>query len=57
MSPQIFVVLLLSAVGCIVFAHVMAVRSGRSPKLWTWLAAILGPLPLAVLAILPYRRS
>ena len=35
----------------------MAVRRDRSAKLWMWLAAFLGPVPLAVLAFIPKARN
>jgi hypothetical protein len=37
---------------CMFLAGHMAERRARSPKPWVWLAALLGPLPLAVLACL-----
>lgn len=57
MSPQFFVVLLVLTIVCMAFARGMAVQRGRSPRLWMWLAAFFGPVPLAVLAVLRDRRN
>jgi len=39
----------LISVACVFAARRMALRRDRSPKLWMLLAALFGPLPLAVL--------
>jgi hypothetical protein len=36
-----------------VIAQRMSISGARSPKVWMLLAAFLGPLPLAVLAVIP----
>ena len=53
MSAMAFAVLLVALLLCIPLAGRMAVRRDRSAKLWMWLAAFLGPVPLAVLAFVP----
>jgi O-antigen ligase len=50
-------VVLLGLLLCIPLAGRMAVRRDRSAKLWMWLAAFLGPVPLAVLAFVPKTRQ
>lgn len=42
--------------GCCVYAaRTMALGLGRSRKVWMWAAALLGPLPLPLLALVPKR--
>ena len=41
---------------CVYWSRAMAIKRGRSPKPWMWLAAILGPLGLPVLALLPKKN-
>lgn len=48
---------ILVVTACAYFAQKMAVSRGRAPKLWMQLAASLGPLPLAILALLPKKRQ
>jgi len=57
MSAAAFVGLLIVTLLCIALAQRMAIRRGRSAKLWMWLAASLGPLPIAILALLPANRD
>lgn len=38
-------------------AQRVALRKHRSPDPWMWAAAFLGPLPLAVLVLLPTLSS
>jgi len=57
MSAIAFAVLLFASLLCIPLAGRMAVRRARSAKLWMWLAAFLGPVPLAVLAFIPKARN
>lgn len=40
---------------CQFIAQRMAISRARSPKVWMFLAAFLGPVPLAVLAVIPAR--
>ena len=42
---------------CQFVAQRMAISRARSPKLWGLLAGLFGPLPLALLAVLPIRRD
>ena len=42
---------------CVHAAQRLASQRHRSQKAWMWAAALLGPLPLPVLAWLPQRRS
>jgi hypothetical protein len=54
----IFVLAALAVTVASVFAaQRMAANRSRSPRSWMWSAALLGPLPLALLAVLPPRRS
>jgi NO-binding membrane sensor protein with MHYT domain len=57
MSAIAFPVLVFALLLCVPLAGRMAVRRDRSAKLWMWLAAFLGPLPLAVLALIPKARD
>ena len=36
-------------------AQALAVRKGRSRMGWMWVAALLGPIPLLILLILPSK--
>ena len=56
MSAIAFPVLVFALLMCVPLAGRMAVRRDRSAKLWMWLAAFLGPLPIAVLAFIPKPR-
>ncbi len=38
-------------------AQVLAARKGRSRLGWMWTAALLGPIPLLILLILPSKLS
>jgi hypothetical protein len=42
---------------CVYLAGRMALRRGRSPKPWMYLAASFGVAPLAILALLPKRQG
>jgi hypothetical protein len=55
MSAVAFVVLL-GLLLCIPLAGRMAARRDRSAKLWMWLAAFMGPVPILVLAFVPKAR-
>jgi hypothetical protein len=57
MSAIAFPVLVFALLLCVPLAGRMAVRRDRSAKLWMWLAAFLGPVPLAVLAFVPKTRN
>ena len=57
MSAIAFPVLLVASLLCIPLAGRMAARRDRSAKLWMWLAAFLGPIPIAVLAFIPKTRD
>jgi hypothetical protein len=39
------------------WSHAVAIKRGRSPRPWMWLAAIFGPIALPVLALLPKKSS
>jgi len=56
MSAIAYAVLLVALILCIPLTGRMATRRDRSAKLWMWLAAFLGPVPLAVLAFIPKAR-
>lgn len=47
------IVTLAIVVPCVVAAQRLAFRKHRSPRPWMWATAFLGPLPLAVLVLLP----
>jgi hypothetical protein len=49
-------ILIVASGVCMIIAQRMAQNRARSPKLWVLAAAFLGPLPLAVLALLPSPR-
>lgn len=50
--------LTVSMVLCVYFARLMAVRRRRTTATgWMLAAAVLGPVALAVLAVLPRRRA
>ena len=57
MSATTFIGLLVFALACIALAQRMAFHRGRSAKLWMWSAACLGPVPIAILALLPANRD
>lgn len=38
-------------------AQVLAARKGRSRLGWMWTAALLGPIPLLILLVLPAKLS
>ena len=58
MTAMLGVAILIVASGvCQVIAQRMAISQARSPKVWMWLAAFFGPLPLAVLAVIPARHD
>jgi hypothetical protein len=38
-------------------AQWLAVRRRRSATVWMWAVALLGPVPLAVLACMPQRKD
>jgi len=57
MSAAAFVGLLIVTLLCIALAQRMAIHRDRSAKLWMWVAACLGPLPVAILALLPPNRD
>jgi hypothetical protein len=45
---------------CITFlavyaAQILAIRKGRSRMGWMWAAALLGPIPLVILLVLPSK--
>jgi hypothetical protein len=61
---EIVALVVLEAVALVVLTCTFVMATGRiatakrrSPKGWMWSAAILGPLPLAVLALLPAKRQ
>ncbi len=51
------VLLLLITVACAVAARHMAIARRHAPVPWMVAAALLGPIPLALLAVLPARRN
>ena len=57
MSGAAFVGLLIFTFVCIALARRMALQRGRSTKAWMWSAAFLGPVPIAILALVPARRG
>lgn len=50
-------ILIVASGVCQVIAQRMAISRARSPKVWMLLAALLGPLPLAVIAVIPTRHG
>jgi hypothetical protein len=38
-------------------AQMLAIRKGRSRIGWMWAAALLGPIPLLILLVLPSKLS
>ena len=56
MSAIALPVLIFALLMCVPLAGRMAVRRDRSAKLWMWLAAFFGPVPIAVLAFIPKPR-
>jgi hypothetical protein len=56
---QILVFLILVALTflCAEVARRVALRKRRSPLPWMWSVALLGPLPLIVLGLLPAQRD
>ena len=59
MSGAVFVLVFLLAqlVVCVLVARLMAFRRQRSQRAWMWAAALFGPIPLGVLAMLPRRAG
>jgi len=55
MVYAVVVVLALTVVS-VELARRLALYKGRERLAWMWSAALLGPLPLLVLAVLPSRR-
>jgi hypothetical protein len=49
--------LVVAAAACVFAAGRMARAKGLPPGSWMWWAALLGPLPLLVLALVPARRG
>ena len=45
-----FLIAFLIVAVSVIAAQRMAISRARSPRVWMWLAAFFGPLPLAVLA-------
>ena len=52
-----FLVLLILLIACVFGAQRLAMWKGRSAVAWMWTTAMLGPVPLAVLALLPSKRQ
>ena len=52
-----FLILMILQVACILGAGRLAAWKGRRPIAWMWSAALFGPFPLGVLALLPARRQ
>ena len=40
---------------CVFAAQALAIRKGRSRMGWMWAAALLGPIPLVILLLLPAK--
>jgi hypothetical protein len=51
------VVYLAIAFLCVHASQWLAARPRRSETVWMWAVALLGPVPLAVLACLPNRKD
>ncbi len=58
MAPVIVSLLCIGcALVCMIAARRMAAARNRSQKAWMWWAVLFGPIPIAVLAVLPRRKS
>jgi hypothetical protein len=53
MSPLTFALLLLLSFACTALAAPLADNRGRSRRAWMWAGALLGPVPLLLLIMLP----
>jgi len=55
MEPLELILGLAVTVLCVFAAQALAIRKGRSRMGWMWAAALLGPIPLVILLLLPAK--
>jgi hypothetical protein len=55
MEPLELILGLAVTVLCVFAARALAIRKGRSRMGWMWAAALLGPIPLVILLLLPAK--
>ena len=55
MEPLELILGLAVTVLCVFAAQALAIRKGRSRMGWMWAAALLGPIPLGILLLLPAK--
>ena len=55
MEPLELILGLAVTILCVFAAQALAIRKGRSRMGWMWAAALLGPIPLVILLLLPAK--
>ena len=55
MEPLELILGLAVTILCVFAAQALASRKGRSRMGWMWAAALLGPIPLVILLLLPAK--